>query len=408
MQTYLYTSLNQQGRRVRGRMMASNEEVLEKRLRSMGLWLMEAEVDDGSSAEPLVKPRKPVFARGNRREMIDLCTLMSVQLRAGVSMLSALETAAADTKSRRYRVALEEVRRLVEAGESLHDAMRRFPACFPPYFTSLIKAGEESGTLPDTFAELKRYLEWQEQIISDVRQATIYPVIVLLCVILFVLGLFSYVIPKFEKLLATAGAELPTITKVVFALGDFAERTWWIWLLALVVIPVVIQILKSKIHTVGVLYDRVKFRVPLFGELNRMLVMARFAHNLSMLYKSGIVIINALKLCEDLLRSALMIDVLTDVRERVTAGESLSEACRKHAVFPPLVIRMLSMGERTGALDEALDNVATYYNTVVPRTIKKVFSVAEPMLILTLVGIVGCVALAVFMPILSLMSAARR
>jgi type IV pilus assembly protein PilC len=405
MQTYLYTVVNQQGRRIKGRLAAADEATLEKRLRSMGLWLMEARVEEGAAEKP-ARQRKPVFRRGNRRELIDFCTLMSVQLRAGVPMITALETAGADSKNPRYRKTIAEVARMVESGETLHEALRRFPACFPVYLTSLVRAGEDSGTLPDTFGELKRYLEWQESIISDVKQATIYPTIVLICVGLFVLGLFSFVIPKFEKLLSVAGADLPGITKVVFGLGDFAQRTWWIWLIGLVVVPLVIQILKVKIHAFGVAYDRVKFKVPLFGELNRILVMARFAHNLSMLYRSGIVIVNALKLCEDLLRSDLMTDVLGDIRQRVMAGETMSEACRKHPVFPPLVIRMIAMGERTGSLDMALDNVAGYYNTVIPRRIKQIFSIAEPMLILFLVGIVGCVALAVFLPILSLMSAA--
>ncbi|MCP5523364.1 MAG: type II secretion system F family protein [Verrucomicrobiales bacterium] len=407
MQTYSYTVINQQGRRVKGRLVASSEEVLEKRLRGMGLWLVEASTEEAAAEQP-TKQRKPVFGKGNRRELIDFSTLMSVQLQAGVSMMVALETTAADSKDRRYREAVQDVQRMIEAGESLHEAMRHHPAVFPSYFTSLVRAGEDSGSLPETFAELKRYLEWQEEIVSDIRQATIYPAIVLICVCLFVLGLFSFVIPQFAKLLETAGAELPTITRVVFWLGDVAKSTWWVWMILLVVVPIVVQVLRVKVHQVDVLFDRLKFRMPLFGELNRMLVMARFAHNLSTLYRAGIVIINAIKLCEDLLRSALMIDVLQDVRQRVTAGEPFSDACRKHPVYPPLVIRMIAMGEKTGSLDMALDNVAGYYNTVIPRKIKRIFSVAEPMLILFLVGIVGCVALAVFLPILSLMSAASR
>lgn len=407
MQTYTYTVVNQQGRRIKGRLAASNEEVLEKRLRGMGLWLMEASVEEAGAEQPLKKQRKPVFQGGNRRELIDFSTLMSVQLQAGVTMLVALETAAADSKNRSYKDAVTDMQRMIEAGESLHEAMRRHATVFPAFFSSLVRAGEDSGTLPDTFSELKRYLEWQEEIVSDIRQATIYPAIVLICVILFVLGLFSFVIPQFAKLLETAGAELPPITRVVFWLGDFAKSTWWVWMIVFVVVPGILQVLRVKVHRVGVASDRLKFKVPLFGELNRMLVMARFAHNLSMLYRSGIVIVNALKLCEELLQSALMMDVLQDVRQRVVAGEPFSDACRKHTVYPPLVIRMIAMGEKTGSLDVALDSVAGYYNTVIPRKIKRIFSVAEPMLILMLVGIVGTVAIAVFLPILSLMSAAK-
>lgn len=407
MQTFLYTGVNQRGQRIKGRLITRDEASLEDRVREMGLWLVEAQVDEGKDARKGPR-RKSFFGSSSRRELIDFATLMSVQLKAGVVMLVALETAAGDSKNRQFKSAVSEIRRLIEGGESLHESMRRFPDVFPPHFSSLVRAGEDSGNLPETFLELKRYLEWQEAIISDVRQATIYPAIVLICVILFVLCLFSFVVPQFAKLLSQAGAELPAITRVVFGLGDFLNKTWWIWVILFVVVPIVIQILRMKIHRVAVWVDRLKFEVPLFGELNRMLVMARFAHNLSMLYRAGIVIVNAIRLCEELLRSALMGDVLADVRQRVVAGEPLSDAMRKHLVFPSLVLRMVSMGERTGSLDAALTNVAEYYNTVIPRRIKKVFSVAEPMLILGLVAIVGCVALAVFLPILSLMSAAQK
>ncbi|MCP5516444.1 MAG: type II secretion system F family protein [Verrucomicrobiales bacterium] len=407
MQTFLYTGVNQRGQRIKGRLITRDETSLEDRVREMGLWLVEAQVDEGKDTRK-GRRRAPIFGSGNRRELIDFATLMSVQLKAGVAMLVALETAAGDCKNKRFKSAVAEIRKLIEGGESLHEAMRRFPDAFPPYFSSLVRAGEDSGTLPETFLELKRYLEWQESIISDVRQATIYPAIVFCCVVVFVLGLFSYVVPQFAKLLKTAGAELPPLTRVVFAIGDVVNKTWWVWVILVVVLPIVLQILRARIHKVAVWVDRLKFEVPLFGELNRMLVMARFAHNLSMLYRSGIVIVNAIRLCEELLRSALMSDVLADVRQRVVAGEPVSEAMRKHLVFPSLVIRMVAMGERTGSLDAALDNVADYYNTVIPRRIKKVFSVAEPMLILVLVAVVGCVALAVFLPIMSLMQAAGK
>ena len=153
--------------------------------------------------------------------------------------------------------------------------------------------------------------------------------------------------------------------------------------------------------------DKVKFRLPLFGGLIHMLVVSRFAHNLGILYSAGVPIVNALKLTRDLVGSVWVATVLEDVVGRVESGDSLSLGLRRHNVFPPLLVRMVVMGENTGNLDKALSNVADYYNLIVPRKIKKIFAIMEPMLIVFLVGLVGFVALAIFMPILSLLGSIR-
>ncbi|MGE3312906.1 MAG: type II secretion system F family protein [Limisphaerales bacterium] len=405
---FSYQCIDQNGRTISGKMFAPDEATLEERLQASGLWLVEAQ----SAAST---PKKPASAArglrlGNdagRRELIDFCTLMSFQLRVGVTMVNALEIAAADCPNARFRKTVAEVKRRVESGEPLADAMSQFPRTFAGNITSLIRAAESSGTVPEAFLELKRYLEWQEQIISDIRQATIYPAIVLLVVCLFVLVLFTFVVPRFVSLLTVAKVELPLITRLVFAASELAKATWWMWFALLLGAPIIIGFLKRRFPRFARAYDRAKFKLPVFGELNHMLVIARFAHNLAVLYRSGIPIVTALGLCRDLVGSALVGFNLIDVVQRVEAGDPISEALRRHPVFPPLLIRMVTMGERTGNLDTSLENVSGYYNVVIPRRIKKVFSIMEPALILALVGIVGTVALAIFLPIISLMGAIR-
>ena len=408
MHHFVYQCVDHNGKTISGKMLAPDETALEERLKANGLWLVDAKAD-----KPARKP-SALAARGigfgndtGRRELIDFCTLMSFQLRVGVTMVQALEISAADCPNPRFRETISEVKKLVESGEPLADALARFPRSFAGNITSLIRAAESSGTVPEAFLELKRYLEWQEQIVSDIRQATIYPAIVLFVVCLFVLVLFTFVVPRFVSLLSVAKVALPLITRVVFAASDFAKSTWWMWFALLIGAPAIIGFLKRRSLPFAMAYDRFKFRLPIFGELNHMLVIARFAHNLAVLYRSGIPIINALGLCRDLVGSALVGHNLGDVVQRVEAGDPISEALRRHPVFPPLLIRMVTMGERTGNLDTSLENVSGYYNVVIPRRIKKVFSIMEPALILFLVAIVGTVALAIFLPIISLMGAIR-
>jgi type IV pilus assembly protein PilC len=384
-------------------MLAEDEASLEEKLRANGLWLVEAKPEAAIGKIDAQGKRSSLFGGPQRRELINFCTLMGFQLKVGIPMVQALQIASEDCEHVRFKLVLQELKRHVEAGQQLCEALEKYPKVFSLQFVSLVRAGEQSSALPETFMELKRYMEWQEQIVADVRQATIYPVIVLIVVCTFVLMLFTFVIPKFVLLLKQANVALPLMTRIVFGASDFAKATWWIWLLGGILIPTALHLARRASEPFAIFYDRVKFRLPIFGELNHMLAVSRFAHNLAVLYRSGVIITQALKLCEGLVGSTLLGKVCAELSRRVESGDPLSDAMRTYDVFPLLLIRMAVMGEKTGNLDHALENVADYYNLVIPRRIKKIFSILEPSLIIFLVFVVGGVALAIFTPILSLM-----
>jgi type IV pilus assembly protein PilC len=407
MPNYGYVGVDRSGRNIAGKMMAVDETELEEKLQGLGLWLVSAKTD---RAEERAKARrKGGRAAGgtSRQEMINFCTLMSFQLRVGITMITALQVAAEDCENANFRGVLLEVKQHIESGVQLAEALERFPRVFEPQFVSLIRAGESSSALPETFQELKRYLEWQDAIMADVRQATIYPAVVLAVVVTLVGVLFTFVIPRFVMLLTAVKVALPLPTRIVFGLSDAIKATWWLWLLIFTVVPAGIAIGKHYSPKFAILFDKLKFKIPLFGGLIHMLVISRFAHNLGILYSSGVSIVNALKLTRGLVGSIWVSTVLEDIVARVEAGDALSEGLRRYPVFPPLLIRMVVMGENTGNLDKALGNVSEYYNVIVPRKIKKIFAIMEPMLIVFLVGLVGFVALAIFLPILSLLGSIK-
>jgi type IV pilus assembly protein PilC len=406
MPSFGYVGIDRSGRNVAGKMLAEDETELEGKLQELGLWLVSAKTD--KSLDKAAARRKARFGQGvSRQELVNFCTVMSFQLKVGITMITALQVAAEDCESRHFRTVLMEVKKLVESGLQLAESMERFPRIFQPQFISLVKAGESSSALPETFMELKRYMEWQEAIMADVRQATIYPVVVLIVVSALVMVLFTFVIPKFVMLLNSVKVALPWPTRIIFGVSDVVKATWWIWLLCMTVGPAAVAIGQHYSKKFAIFCDKVKFRLPLFGGLIHMLVISRFAHNLGILYSSGVSIVNSLKLTRGLVGSIWVSTLLEDIVARVEAGDSLSEGIRRYPVFPPLLVRMVVMGENTGNLDAALSNVATYYNTIVPRKIKKIFAIMEPMLIVFLVGLVGFVALAIFLPILSLLGSIK-
>jgi type IV pilus assembly protein PilC len=197
------------------------------------------------------------------------------------------------------------------------------------------------------------------------------------------------------------------MTQIIFGVSGFAKATWWMWLTGLLVGGITVHVLRRVSESFALAFDRMKLKLPVFGELNHMLSISRFTHNLSILYRSGIVILQSLELCKGLVGNVAVERAVGEVRDAVKAGEGISEAMTRHDVFPPLLLRMVVLGEKTGHIDTALENVSTYYNEVIPRRIKRIFTIMEPAIMLTLIGVVGVVAMSIFLPILSLMDAAK-
>jgi type IV pilus assembly protein PilC len=412
MPVFRYQAIDKRGRDLRGLMQAADESGLEQKLKNIGLWLTEATMERPSVADddlPKVGRFRINFqARRQRRELIDFCTLMSYQVRVGVPLVRALEAATRDCKDARFRKVLSSLQNHIESGLHFYEALGQYPAIFTPHFISVIRAGEMSSHLPESFEDLRKYLEWVDQIVAEIRQATLYPAIVITVITTFVLLLFTFVIPRFAELIDKLNVKQPLMTQVVFALGSAVRATWWLWLPGLVLLVVCVPIARRLSRTVALVVDGLKLRLPIFGELNQMLALSRFAHNLSILYRAGLPILHALELCKHgLIGNAVIERAVAEVEQEVKTGSTIGEAMHRQTVFPAMVLRMVSMGETTGNLDQALDNVADYYNNIIPRRIKKVFTVLEPMLMLILIGLVGCVALAIYLPILTLMGSIR-
>jgi type IV pilus assembly protein PilC len=386
-------------------MPANDEANLEEKLRAAGFWPLDVEQEIlGRTREKAEETRwLNWFGRARRRDLIDFCTIMSFQTKVGIPLIQALQVARQDCENERFRNVLQGLQRHIESGLLFHEALEKYPKIFSLHFTSVVRAGELSSKLPETFVDLKRYLEWVENVIAEIRQASLYPMIVMTVVAGFVLFLFSYIIPQFAELLKATNAPLPLVTQIIFGVSDFAKATWWFWAVLLVFCSLGVIIGRRISKRFAFWADQVKIKLPIFGELNLMLSISRFTHNLAILYRSGIPIIQAFQLCEDLVGNVVVEKAVAAVAEGLKAGEIISEAMRKREVFPSMLMQMVIMGETTGNLDAALDNVADYYNQIIPRRIKKIFTIMEPALIVFLIFIVGAVALSIFLPIISLM-----
>ncbi len=398
MPAYSYRAYDAAGRTITGSLEADGLEVLENRLRAAGQWLIEAK-------EGRVERRAPVSnLRLRRADVIGMFVQLTLLLRAGITLPNALQRLAEDDKGTRSGLVLATLLDQVSVGVPLHRAMAAYPRVFTPEVTAVVEAGEVSGQLPEVFASLQSYFEWCDQLVADVRQALLYPVIVMVAALGLVLMLFTVVVPKFVALLSELALEVPTLTRLVMAVSRLLLEGWP-WLLALAVaVPVGFK-LALRQPQFAVWVDRQKMELPVFGSLVAMIALSRLSHNLALLYRSGIPLLRGLEICRNLVGNRAIAAAIDSARQGVLEGRPLSKGLAEHPVFPQTLVTMLATGETSGTLDVALQGIADYYNKIIPRRIKVVFAVFNPAMMLSLIAVVGVVALAVILPILQLWNA---
>jgi type II secretory pathway component PulF len=398
MSAFHYRAYNASGQTISGVLEADSVTTLEARLRTAGVWLLEAKEGaalagsgDGQISSIKVK----------RSELIAFFVQMSLLLKAGITLPNSLERLALDFDGTKLGVVLSGVREQVAIGVPLNQAMARYPKTFSRQITAMVEAGEVSGKLPEVFESLSSYYEWLDQLTGDIRQALIYPLMVMCAASALVLLLFTFVVPRFVGLLTELNLRVPMLTRIVMTISNALIGYWPVLLIVIIGVPIGLKI-ALKIPAFAVAFDRALMRIPIFGPLVGMFALSRFSQNLAMLYRSGITLLRGLEICQHLVGNHAVEKALVEVRRGVLEGTPMHKCLAQHDVFTPTLITMIATGESSGSLDFALQSVADYYNKIIPRRIKIVFAIFDPVMMVTLIAVVGIVALSVILPILQL------
>lgn len=377
-----------------GILSAADELALETKLKTIGYWLVEA--------KPCAPTRHKREVRVKRRELAEFCGNLATLLEAGLSLVDAMRTLEREIALPGFKRVITDVRLNVETGSSLSEALARHPKIFDDQLRNTLAAGEYGGNLPESLQSITRYLEWMERLVADVKQASTYPVIVVAVLLAFVMLLFGFVVPRFTAILTELGLELPLITKIVIGLGAAVQRYGLVALACLVATVFGVRYAITRVPTCAFALDNLKLQLPVFGELNRLLCLSRLAHQLSLLLKSGVPITSALELCQHAIGNRVFAKVIGNALNVVMQGGVLSSAFRQEAAIPSMLTRMITVGEETGRMEAALHSVATHLDEDIPRRIKRIFGVMEPAVMLILISLVGIVAMAIFLPLMSL------
>ncbi len=397
MTLYAYKALNREGKVVRGLQDATNPIDLELYLKRNGLDLVQAK--EGEPAGILFGAR-----RIKRSELLNFYLNMEQLARAGVPMLDALADLRDSVENSQFREIIASIIQEIEGGKKLSQAMAQHPHAFDKISVSLTHAGEESGRLVETFKHLTESLKWQDEMAAHTKNIMIYPIFVGVVVLGITFFLMIYLVPQLVTFIKGMGQELPLQTRILLATSAFFVSYWYLILLTPVALVVAYKLLVPHNPRLQYQVDKLKLQLWPTGPILRKLILARFANTFAMMYASGISVLNCIANSRDLVNNRVIAASLEQVAQEIESGKNLTQSFQKTEIFPPLVIRMLKVGEATGALDQALLNISYFYDRDVKDSIKRVQVMIEPTMTLILGALLGWVMLAVLSPIYDIIS----
>lgn len=393
MPAFSFTARGRDGRSLQGTRSALSEAALALELQAEGILLIRAQSLGASR-------RGGGRLRIRRKELAAFLLHLASYVEAGVPILAALQD---------YRVpeaplvdaSIQDIRRRIEGGASLSEAMEGYPALFKPLYVNMVRAGESSGRLDDSIREVIRLVEWEEGFAAQVKQASTYPAIVLAILGLVVLVVSLFALPAILKLLKDFHVPLPLITRLFMGFGEFMVAYGWVLVLG----PGAGWLgFKAMLRDPAfrLRWDTWKLRLPVLGTLVMKMGLSRFSNFFAAQYRSGIPILRILQECEGVTGNARLALSVRQIREGVERGEGLAPMAAATGTFPRLVVRMLAIGEEAGNLEQTLGKVSAYFDAEVSASVKRMFQVLEPLLVVVMATVLVFVAAAILLPIYTL------
>jgi type IV pilus assembly protein PilC len=391
MPVFQYSARSETGENSSGVTFAPSEEILYRTLRKQNLFLL-------SSCERNRRSLRPDRLRLNQRQVLAFTIHVSTYQDAGISLMQTLHSLARDSSGVKFHAMIDGLIAAISKGSAFSEALAQYPRIFDRHYVQMVATGEASGQLDDRLEELVKHLEWQQEIYAQVKQSSTYPLLIIGLLLLVLILLMTFTLPKFIKLLLQFHADLPTPTRIVMAASGFFTNYWYL----LPLFPAIFYLIFRTINRTpkGRLWlDKMKLKLPIFGALQRKIALSRFAHYFSALHAAGIDMPAALKIVEGLVGNLLIAEGIGRVRLGVESGRSLTELLSQNSEFPHFVVQMMAAGEESGNLEGTLKKVSQYYDREIPATIKRAFSIIEPLILVAMGALVAFIALSILLPI---------
>lgn len=395
MPNYQYNIRDATGSVFGGTSEAENEDILRKRLTEQGFTVVEI--------KQIKSSQKKIGGFGGVKatDLSVMCRQFSTMIDAGVNLVRCLSVLADQATNPKLKAILNDVRAEVEGGQTLTRAMEKYPNVFDRLFVGLVNAGEIGGALEESLQRLSQFLESDVALKRKVKAAMTYPTLIMVFATMVVLGLMTFVLPKFMVLFDDLGiTELPAPTAILKASSGFMVSKWYWMLIILIVFFVALKLfLGTKVGRR--IFDRLKLKAPVFGKLNHKVALARFSRTLATLLSSGVGILQAMETVAGTVSNDIISDAILSARASIREGERIGEPLARSKMFPPMVVQMISIGEESGSLDPMLSKVADFYESEVDAALASLTSAIEPVLIVGLGVVVGFIVIALFLPLIA-------
>lgn len=396
--TYVWEGVDKRGVKMKGETLAKNPNLLRAELRRQGI-------------QPTVvkaKP-KPLFGKAGKavtpRDIAIFSRQIATMMASGVPMVTAFEIMAGGQKNPRMKDLLTDIKNDIEGGSALSEALGKHPVYFDELYRNLVKAGESAGVLDTVLDTVATYKENIESLKGKIKKALFYPAVVIAVAILVSAILLIFVVPQFQNVFKSFGADLPAFTLMIIAASDFMIAYWWALLFG--AIGAIFAFVQARKRSVGFarFLDRMMLRLPVIGQIMHNAAIARFARTLAVTFKAGVPLVEALDTVAGATGNVVYEDAVKRIRDDVSVGYQVNVAMRQVNLFPHMVIQMTAIGEEAGALDTMLFKVAEFYEEEVNNAVDALSSLIEPMVMIFIGGIVGAMVVGMYLPIFKLAAA---
>jgi type IV pilus assembly protein PilC len=393
MSTYVFRAIDLAGAPAKGELEADDKQSVADQLKARGLIVVEIGEKRGSAEINL-----SFFDRVKPAQLTVMSRQLATMISSGMTLLRALYVLEAQTEAKKLKGAIVDVRKDVEAGLPLSDALARHPKIFNPLYIAMVRAGETGGMLEQSLGRVADQLEKDDSLRRQVKAAMVYPTVVISFALIVLLALVAFLVPIFAKIFKDFGGHLPTITKFTVGLSHIVTASWYLLIGGTVL--AIVAFAKWRTSSWGrPQWDALRLKVPFkIGDVVQKVALARWSRTLSSLTSAGVPILRAIEITGQTSGNHTVEKAMADVIESVRTGGTIAEPLRNAPVFPAMVAHMVGVGEETGNLDGMLGKVADFYEDEVAAVVKALTSILEPVMIVLVGGIVGFIVVSMYMP----------
>lgn len=396
MPTYKYKALTPDGTIIKGKMQAANDFDIEA--------LIEQSNNELISFKK-IKFQKKLFAKKiPRKELINFTLNLEQMIKSGVPLLEALQDIRDTVENKAFRDILISICELIQNGKTFSESLSEFSYLFDNVYISLVKIGEQSGELNKVLKDLSEALKWMDELVSHSKKIMIYPAIVFTVIISVLSFLMIYLVPKLIPFIEGMGDELPLQTRILIMMSDFFVNHWEFILATPFVVFFIFSYITKKSKTLSLIIDKLKLKIPIIGNILLKIKISRFTRYFALMYDAGITVLESLNNCKSLVDNKILSQSIEKAHAHISNGHTISESFKEAGLFPPLVIRMIRVGEKTGGLDESLHSVSYFYDREVNEMISKLEPILEPILTILMGGMMMWVMISILGPVYNVMT----